>query len=177
LKLRAFAGERKHLVLCLVKALRSRWIVAAAVLAVLPQRELKELRRDIVVLFVRSLRQDRDGALAKPADKDTLVLPERLDAAAVLLAKALLIECPDTGADELIRQATGLCKFDDHAHRARVAFCQRLRISSTRFRFTPRSDVPSRDAERMWMTLALSSARNSTSSTNRKSRLVNSTCR
>lgn len=53
----------------------------------------------------------------------------------------------------------------------------RRRISSRRRRLAPRSEYPTRDADRQWMTPASGSMRNSTSSTNRQIRVVNSKCR
>ena len=47
-------------------------------------------------------------------------------------------------------------------------------ISSTRFRFTPRSDFPKREADRILIDLVDSSRENSTSSTKRMMALVNS---
>ena len=47
-----------------------------------------------------------------------------------------------------------------------------LRTSSTRWRFTPMSRWPSRDAERTWIALASGSYQNSTSSTNFIQRVV-----
>ena len=43
-----------------------------------------------------------------------------------------------------------------------------VRISSTRFRFAPRSECPAREAERTWITDSSADRRNSTSSTNLK---------
>src|SRR2546422_8035761 len=50
------------------------------------------------------------------------------------------------------------------------------RISSIRRRFAPKSEYPTREAERTWICRSAGSNRNSTSSTKRKTRLRNSTC-
>jgi hypothetical protein len=68
------------------------------------------------VLFVRSFGQDRDGALAKHADKDTLMLAEGLDAAAVFFPQTPAVERSDASPDDDVGQAAGLCKVNDYAH-------------------------------------------------------------
>jgi hypothetical protein len=52
-----------------------------------------------------------------------------------------------------------------------------LRIRSIRFRLTPKSKYPVRDADLTWITLESVSKQNSTSSTKRNKREVNVTCR
>ena len=56
-------------------------------------------------------------------------------------------------------------------------FSHAVRIASIRARLAPRSEYPARDAERKWMTWFSESSMNSTSSTKRNSKLVNSACR
>ena len=58
----------------------------------------------------------------------------------------------------------------DGAHQGAAASA--ARTASTRLRFTPMSPLPTRDAERTWITRAVGSYQNSTSSTNFISRVV-----
>jgi hypothetical protein len=99
------------------------------------------------------------------------------DAGSIEPSKALPAQYTYSRADYGVGNSAGLCKGQGGLHGTGAVDCHRARIVSIRLRFTPKSERPTRDADRTWMTLAASSARNSTSSTNRKMRLVNSTCR
>jgi hypothetical protein len=107
---------------------------------VLSKRKGEELGRDFVVLNIRSIGKDRNRALAKHADKDTLMLAERLDAATVLLAKAFPVQTGYAGSYRTIGQSASLSKIDESAHGAGSVSSHLRRSCSIRFRFTPRSE-------------------------------------
>jgi len=149
LKLRSLARERKHLFLCSSR-LSILPDIAAAILTVLSQSKGEELRRDLIVLNIRSIGEDRDRALAKHADKDTLMLAERRDAATVLLAKASAVQQADAVTDEPVRQDASLSKV--------ISMLMTEERASSTAGGSPRPACgsrpgrsPSRDAERTWM--------------------------
>jgi len=101
-----------------------------------------------------------------------------IEAAMVALA---MTEKLDTSSSAALRRSfgspvTGSCARADrqvHPHfrggvgsgRSPRRALSAARIASTRLRLTPKSLLPSRDAERTWISEAFSSSRNSTSST------------